>query len=226
MVLLLPCAGGCAANYRKYSLIEGLHVYEYPGHWTRYEEPLINNPNDLILTLYTEIIEGKYGDEVDLFGHSMGGLLAWQLANKLLKAGFQVNNLYIAACCDPLVNPVFVQKIKTDSDIKNILKELRQVPERVLKSDFFNNDLLPAIRNDFFIVKSILETTQTLDVETLPVNITCLYGVDDPIIKEEDMIGWNRYTSSKYRIITFSGDHFFLYKENNVAQIISLFNEK
>ena len=222
MVIILPCAGGCAANFRRYTLNKDLVAYEYPGHWTRYEEPLIEKPYDLIESIFRDIIGGKYGDEVELLGHSMGGLLAWLIADRLIKLGFKVNHLYIAACCEPQIKPTFVEVIKNDDDIKNTLKSLRQFPERVLNSDFFNDNLLPPIRTDFSIVKLLTETMQEQDLGALPVDITCFYGADDPIAHRKDMLGWSKYTSGKYRIIGFKGDHFFLYEKSNVSKIIYL----
>ena len=222
MVIILPCAGGCAANFNKYISNKKISAYEYAGHWTRYEEPLFEYAEDIIDPLYRDIIEGMYGNDIDLFGHSMGGLLAWILAEKLIKSGFHVKHLYIAACCEPKINPTFVKQIKNDTDIKNTLKMLRQVPDRVLNSEFFNDNLLPPIRSDFSIVKGIIENAQDKEIESLPIGITCLYGVDDPVVRKEDMVGWKRYTSGKFRCIGYKGDHFFLYEKNNISKIVSL----
>lgn len=220
--IILPCAGGCAANYHRYTNCSDVVAYEYPGHWSRYAEPLVENEKDILEELYVDIIQGKYGDNVEILGHSMGGLLAWLLASKLASNGYHVKHLYIAACSEPTISPEFVKAINNDIDIKNTLRVLRQIPERVLRSDFFNENLLPPIRTDFAIVKSLISALQDADIQQIPVDITCFYGVEDPVIQKEDMVGWEKYTSERFRIMDFNGDHFFLYGRENINKIISI----
>lgn len=221
MLIILPCAGGSAGNYSGYKQIPGgMFAYEYPGHWTRFDETLKCDEDYMIRSLFTEISEGKYGEKINLLGHSMGGLLAWKLAGRLVAEGFNVETLYIAACCAPGVYPDFVREMKCDEDIKMLLRSIRQVPEKVLESSFFNDNLLPVIRNDFDIVRKILSDEKYHDPDMIPVDIVCLFGNSDPIVRREDMLGWQNCTDRRFDLMEFEGDHFFLYDKKNEKRFV------
>ena len=222
MVIILPCAGGSASNYGKYkAYLNDLLIYEYPGHWSRYEEPLGSSVEQVVGSLL-ERIRNENEKKVDILGHSMGGLIAWKLAQRLTEEGMSVNGLYVAACSPPHVYPEFIEKIRGDEDIKILLKNIRQVPDRVLTSDFFNEELLPVIRNDFILVRDFLDSFCVEKCEPLKFPITCLYGDDDPVIEPDVLSGWKKYTDKTVTCVSFPGDHFFVYDKENVSKIAIL----
>ena len=226
MLIILPCAGGCAANFTRYnSFLNDVHTYEYPGHWTRFSEPLRSDPKYLIRDLLDCIISGRYGNRIDLFGHSMGGLLAWLLACELLNRGIEINHLYLVACGIPQIRPKFLYEIENDDDIKGVLARIRQIPENILESDFFNRNLLPVIRNDFEVVRILLDNLNSYTDAQIPSDITCFYGNEDPVIDYLDMCGWREYTKRGFDIQEFKGDHFFLYKTDSIKAISELIEE-
>ncbi|MBE5852400.1 MAG: thioesterase [Lachnospiraceae bacterium] len=222
MILILPCAGGSASNFNKYKKYSNdFYIYEYSGHWSRYEEQLETSIEQSVRSLKKDIINSNV-KEITLFGHSMGGLIAWNLANEVLKEGVNVKQLYIAACCPLEVKPDFLESICDDLDIKVLLHNIRQVQDKVLKSAFFNEDLLPIIKNDFSMVKRFINEYNPEDNTPLSVPITCLYGEDDPVIKPVEMELWRKYTSAEFRCISFPGNHFFLYEKDNVKGIADI----
>lgn len=222
MVIILPCAGGSASNYGKYKAhLNDLLIYEYPGHWSKYEEPLETSVEQVVGSLL-EMIRIKSEKKVTILGHSMGGLIAWKLAQRLTEEGTNVAGLYIAACCPPQVYPEFIENIRDDEDIKALLKNIRQVPDKVLTSSFFNEDLLPIIRNDFILVRDFLDSFYMEKCEPFQFPITCLYGDNDPIIEPSILSGWKKYTDKKVTYISFPGDHFFMHDKENVSKIAEL----
>lgn len=221
MVIILPCAGGSASNYNRYKTAEeDIYIYEYPGHWSRYEEPLETSINQIVCTIERDL-EKYYYQEICLLGHSMGGVIAWKLAHKLITDGFIVKALYLAACCPPEISPNFIEYIHNDSDIKKLLGNIRQVPNKILNSSFFNDNLLPIIRNDFNLVKEYTKTFQDEECESLPVPITCLCGASDLLVDVEKMKKWEKYTSKEFKCIVYPGNHFFVFDICNVEKIIT-----
>lgn len=87
------------------------------------------------------------------------------------------------------------------------MSNTRQVPNRVLNSAFFNEDLLPIIRNDFNLVKEYIKEFQNDKVEALSVPITCLCGASDPVVDIEEMKRWEKYTSKEFNCIVYPGNH-------------------
>ncbi len=219
LLIILPCAGGSAYNYNKYKKKEReTYIYEYPGHWSRYKEPLETSLEQIIFSL-KGIIERLNSEKLYILGHSMGGLIAWELAQELIAEGVNVDGLYIAACCPPDIKPSCIENLHDDTDIKVLLGDLRQVPDRILNSLFFAEELFPIIRNDFTLVKNYIDEFCADRIKSVHIPITCLYGCDDPIVRVEEMLLWKKYTSNNFRCISFPGDHFFLYENDNVNKI-------
>lgn len=226
MLLILPCAGGCAGNYHKYILaIMNAVAYEYPGHWTRYDEPLVENAHEMVETVFREVVDKNRSKSFELFGHSMGGMIAWSLAKKLIGEGFAVDHLYLAACCDPQTMPTFLTDIRDDLSIKSFIKSIRRTSDKIVSSDFFERYLLPPIRSDLGIVHSLINDEMNKDQEVLPLNLTCLYGLNDPIVCKEDMMGWVKHVGGTFRIKGFEGDHFFLYDKENIIRIVDMIHK-
>lgn len=234
MLLMLPCAGGCAANYSKYKkYLDEVIVYEYPGHWTRYDEPLKSSMKSLAEAIAEEIIFSHYSSKIFLFGHSMGGLVAWYIAKNLQQRNVNIAGLFIAACHTPRQRADFFPKsndappqvtenitelVKSDEEIKAFLKKIRQVPEKILDSYFFDKNLLPVIRNDFRIIQEQTDDQFELfkNNRLLSVPIICFSGTNDPIVNCADMEQWKNFTDNQFAIYSCIGDHFFVYDDENI----------
>ena len=83
-----PFAGGGATAYHRWSkrVLVGIEVarIQLPGREARLREPLYTRLDSLVDTLAEELIPWVDGPFV-LYGHSMGALLAFELARKLRK---------------------------------------------------------------------------------------------------------------------------------------------
>ena len=149
-LICFPCAGGNAKSFEKLS--RGIHCFaicaEYSGHWSRYEEPLYHSMEDCM--------QYQMQDEIFLLGHSMGALIAFELGKNLLNAGYKVKGLYLLACMPPDEINDTDFNFEDDEEIKLFLKRINQMPGSVLNSDFFRENLLPSIRNDFRILKNFI----------------------------------------------------------------------
>ena len=99
--------------------------------------------------------------------------------------------------------------------IKKFLNEIRQIPLKVLDSEFFEEELLPSIRNDFSILSNY-ETMPKLS-EKINARIICISGVHDPLVQR--MSGWQRYTSNICSCVECEGAHFFLDDSLNISKI-------
>ncbi len=219
MLVILPCAGGCAFSYKGYKkFLPGADIYEYPGHWMRYGEPLDDSIEKMVSRLVERITAGSHRDGVYLLGHSMGGLVAWFAAKELLSLGVKVRGIFAAACGAPISKASFLEDIKNDDDIKRLLGRIRQAPAHVLQSKFFNENLLPVIRNDFTIVRNAMAAAE-IDYKPVPVPIVCFCGDRDPIVTLSDMKGWSSLSTLDTAFINCRGDHFFPYGNENIGLI-------
>lgn len=219
MLVILPCAGGCAFSYERYKkFLPGASIYEYPGHWMRYNETLDDSMEKMVGCLLQRITADSHQDGLYLFGHSMGGLVAWFAARELLALGADVRGIFVAACSAPILRDTFLEDIKNDDDIRRLLGKIHQMPAHVLQSKFFNENLLPVIRNDFMLVKNTVAAAG-ISYEPIPVPIICFCGDKDPLVTPSDMKGWSRLSTMETALINCRGNHSFPCDEENIGLI-------
>ena len=159
-----------------------------------------------------------------LFGHSMGGLVAYEIA-KCLRTQYSicVKALFVSSCLPfSLMQSCDSIKVSNDEEIKNFLKENRQMSNKVLSSKFFEVSLLPAIKNDFRILNEYLKSKK--DDMILDIPIFCFYGKDDTVIEVEKIYKWKEYSNKKCEFIEFVGNHFYLYNADITKKICSIIN--
>ena len=224
-VICFPCAGGNASNFNQ--IIQknkkDFICIEYSGHWTRYKERLYESIEDCCESLYSEIAEMITPfDEICLLGHSMGGIVAYEMAGILGSKGYKVVDLILLGCMSPDEMDYRKVTFENDQEIKDFLKRIRQVSEKVLDSGFFSENLLPAIRRDFENLSDYLRyfCRKTM----INANIVCLSGNKD--ILTSSMKGWQDYTRTSFEYDELEGDHFCFYKSENACFISELISRK
>jgi pyochelin biosynthetic protein PchC len=87
LIFCLPHAGGGGHQYLAWR--SHLHPdvdwvpLDYPGHFSRADEPLADSLDELARTLSAEMLAHANGRPFGLFGHSMGGALAFEIAHQV-----------------------------------------------------------------------------------------------------------------------------------------------
>lgn len=85
-LIILPHAGGSASYFRQWANIADsdleVVVVQYPGRENRMAEPLISNMDRLVSNLATGL-KAILNKPYILFGHSMGGGIAYELAMRI-----------------------------------------------------------------------------------------------------------------------------------------------
>lgn len=229
IIFFLPCAGGNSTNYIKWqkSMVGRVYCLEYQGHWKRYSETQYVTFEEMIIDMMNQIaahIKDKY-DNIYIFGHSMGGWVAYEVAQRLLKQyGIRIKALFLSACVpSEVLRESNIFTMNTDKQIKNFLRKIRQVPDKVLYSDFFDVYLLPAIKNDFRLVNDYLKRNTTKDLNDVP--IYCLYGNADPLINIDSLQMWDHYSKKQCTYLEFGGGHFYLYDSHIAKEICAIIND-
>jgi medium-chain acyl-[acyl-carrier-protein] hydrolase len=142
-----------------------------------------------------------------LFGHSMGGLVAFEVAHALVAQGIIPTHLFVSGCSTPELRawdePVYSLP---DDQLIMQLRSLAGTPMPVLDNPMLLELLLPIIRADY----AVFETYRYQPRPPLPVPITCLAGMQDPLVAQEHLPLWEAHTTSPSVIHRFPGGHFFL----------------
>ena len=209
----LPHAGGSASAY---SLWPGfaprwlrVRPIELPGHGSRLSEQPYRDLATLAEHLAREIIRVATSPFA-LFGHSMGGLIAYETTRALRRlAGPVPVRLFLSSMAVPsllIANPRLHQA--ADDDFVEKLRFFDGTPPEVLQSDELLEAMLPVMRADF----EILGTYQYHMESRLETPITVFGGLDDRIVHSDELPEWQDLTSSA-RIKLFPGGHFYIKDE-------------
>lgn len=218
-----PYAGGSAAIYHHWpQLIHPKLVVcpaHLPGRGRRFSERPIEQVDCLINELLVAII--PYIDKpYAFFGHSMGALVAYELAHKISKAGFrQPEHLIVSGKQAPHLsrNKHNLHHLP-EAAFKEELKQLNGTPQEVLDSVELMELMLPLLRADFKLV----ETYQYNHSTPLTMPITAFTGVDDVDIPVSDIIDWKVHTHNDFKYYELPGDHFFINKAGGeICEIIN-----
>lgn len=208
----LPYAGGGAAAYRGWTAASppGLHIcpLELPGRGRRINEAPFTRLRPLVRAL-TDALEDVLDRPFALFGHSMGALIAFELARALRARGLpQPVHLFVSGGASPDVPRTRPElHAATDEEVRSELRLLNGTPGELLDNAELMELMLPTLRADF----SVLETYEYRDEPPLAVPITVLGGTADPTVRLPSLHGWRRQTSEGSRLLLYPGDHFFLH---------------
>lgn len=208
----LPHAGGTADAYRDWrrflSPQVDLCLVHLPGRGRRIAEKAFNRLAPLV-----DVLAGCMAQEIDvpfvLYGHSMGGLISFELARELFrryKTG--PRHLFLSGCPAPHLNDSRCSTFSLpDQQFLAELKRLNGTSTEVLNDPELLELFLPVLRADFELV----ETYQYRSGGRLPCHITVYGGRDDEQVGLEGVYGWKEYTSGNCTIRLFPGGHFFVY---------------
>ena len=144
---------------------------------------------------------------VALFGHSMGALVAFEVAHFIrAKQCATLAHLFVAGCPAPQCLPVRCPSSKTSSEeLIDELRKMRGTPMAVLDSPELMEIILPTLRADF----EVLETYICHSRPRLDCPIRVYGGIDDRERPADSLSGWEEQSSISCSIQMFPGDHFF-----------------
>lgn len=211
----LPYAGGSSYAYSNWE--KHLHpsielvLIELPGRGRRINEALIPEPEEMVNDIFEKISDGLDDLPYVIFGHSMGGLLALELAHKILEAhktlpitiifsGLETPNLRSRKIISTLSDTEFIEEVIN----------LGGTPRDIFAHKEVANIFLPILRNDFKLVESY----QTKDYKPLDINISIFYGSQDKSTNLVTLQEWRNYTTKSCQWNEFEGGHFFINEDH------------
>ncbi|MGB7923136.1 MAG: thioesterase II family protein [Pyrinomonadaceae bacterium] len=210
-----PYAGGGAVIYRNWQerLPSSIDVcpVQLPGRGNRLYEPAFTDIRPLVKAAAEGLI--PYMDKpFAFFGHSMGALIAFELARLLRKEyGLSPLQLFVSGRSAPQL-PVTESPLHNlpEAEFIEALRRLNGTPHEVFEHEELMQFMLPLLRGDF----TVCETYAYRDDAPLECPITAFGGVEDKEVPRERLESWVMQTKSSFMLRMFPGDHFFL----NTAQ--------
>jgi len=209
-----PYAGAGASIFRTWAdlLPKEIEVcpVQFPGRENRFLEEPFTNLNNLIDELINHLI--PFFDKPFVFyGHSLGSLVAFTLANKLKEENLALPILLFLSGKD---SPQAVKKNKNlyklpQGELLEELGRLNGTPNEILNNIEMMELLLPLIRADF----SMHDTYVYKPSSPLSIPISVFGGIDDHDTSYENLLKWKELTNKEFSIRMLPGDHFFLESE-------------
>jgi medium-chain acyl-[acyl-carrier-protein] hydrolase len=206
-----PYAGGGAGIFRGWAKEIGASVevcaIRLPGREKRYAEPAFRRSEEVVESL-VPILPDFLGMPFAMFGHSMGAILAYEVARGILKTmGVEPRALFVSARRGPDLR-------STKPDVHHLPREellarvraLNGTPAEVFQNDDLVELILPTLRCDF----EMAECYRHAAGPTLSCPVIAMGGRRDADISAQDIAGWRSVTSGPFKSMMFDGDHFFL----------------
>ncbi len=223
-LICFPYAGGSSAIYSKWRqhLNGGIELIpvELSGHGRRFGEPLYDSiekiKEDVLEALKEENIE-----EAALFGHSLGSIIAYEVAHELqAKLGVQPKHIFFSGKKAPHFDEreEYIHKLP-EHEFKRKVIELGGTPRDVFENEELFDLFLPILRADFTANEaySYKEKGSRLNSD-----ITVISGTKEDIGIEE-ILGWKEHTSKSFRAHKLDGDHFFI--NSSYKAVIDIINK-
>ena len=142
-----------------------------------------------------------------MFGHSLGAIVAFELARRLRSAGRPLPvHLFVAGSPAPDLRQRLDLGELPSAELWAKLRTLRGTPTGVLDSPELRELVEPMLRTDFVLSDRYAYREQS----PLPCPITVLRGAADRGVSAAQAAGWARHTVGPCVIEVFDGDHFFI----------------
>jgi surfactin synthase thioesterase subunit len=183
-----------------------------PGKLERLREPGLSDWGELM-----EAIQGPVIDCLDFptvfYGHSMGTLLAYEVARALWEKGAsQLPRALILSGRRAPHTEVGLHAYPLDNDqaFLDKLKLMKGIPQQILEDERLLQLFLPILKRDFQLIASYpLPSEQHLPA--LPIPFHVFSGAEDTI-STPSLQAWSELTSKEMVLEILNGDHFFPFK--------------
>ncbi|WP_246835170.1 alpha/beta fold hydrolase [Micromonospora sp. MH33] len=201
------------------ALSDGLQVLavQYPGRGDRRSEPCVQTIEALADAVADELAR-CLDRPIALFGHSMGGLVAFEVARRLEVRGHTPLGLFVSGCRPPSRHRVQVVRLRDEEDVYAELERLGGTDRRLLDNSQALRTALPAMRNDYEAINAYRLSSHAPPLST---PIHAYIGDSDPEVLLDEAVAWRRHTTGSFDLRTYPGGHFYLSSPNvDLASVI------
>jgi surfactin synthase thioesterase subunit len=221
-LVCFPHAGGSAPFYHPVSAALSPEVdvvcLQYPGRQDRRSEPGIED----IDTLADQIFEalGPWTDTpLTFFGHSMGAVLAFEVARRFEAIGPEPIRLFASGRRAPSRYRDENVHRQSDDGIVAEMRAMSGTDARIMADEEMLRMVLPALRSDYKAV----ETYRCEAGASVYCPVTVLVGDSDTKTTLEEARAWEEHTTGEFDMKVFPGGHFYL--NQRATEVIAVLKE-
>lgn len=201
-------SGGSAGEFARWAdeLPEAeVRAVQLPGRGSRIGEPVLNSMQSLVTALLANI---DFGGRFAFFGHSLGALVAYEVARRLRDHGrTQPERLFLSACPAPHLPRTLppIHQLGDQELLAAITVTYGTLPAALKEDPELLGLMMLAHRADFRIV----ETYQHLPGAPLGIPLHIVTGTEDRFTAEQ-MTAWSAHSRVPVDLHSLPGGHFYL----------------
>ncbi|MDH6142640.1 surfactin synthase thioesterase subunit [Kitasatospora sp. GP30] len=208
-LVVLPHAGGSASFFRPLAaaLAPELDVLtvQYPGRQDRRSEKSIEDIGEYADRIH-EVLLAEADRPTALYGHSMGAILAFEVACRLEASGHAPLAVIASGRRAPATHREENVHQRDNQGIVTELRRLSGTHTELLGDDEILQMILPALRSDYTAVERYICPAE----RTVNCPILALTGDQDPRTSLDEAKAWDRHTTGRFELEVLSGGHFFI----------------
>jgi medium-chain acyl-[acyl-carrier-protein] hydrolase len=207
-----PYAGGGVAIFYRWAAVlpPEIHVcpVALPGRESRIQETPVTRIAPLVDTL-THALAPYLDLPCAFFGHSMGALIAFELARSLGARGSGApSRLFVAAYRAPQLarRQPPIHHLGREALFRELQRRYDGIPSAILQDDTLSVLFARVLQADM----EIIETYAYVPGEPLRCPLSAFGGLEDAEVPREDLGLWREQTSGSFKLRMLPGGHFFL----------------
>jgi pyochelin biosynthetic protein PchC len=239
-LVYFPHAGGSASACHQLSgalapRIEVLAV-QYPGRQDRFGEPCVETVEQFAAQIHRALdrLDGLHDKPTVFFGHSMGAVIAYEVARRLETAQSRAMlsqmaptqaavaqtmpaspdrprtpppvRLFVSGRRAPSIARDERVHLAGDEGLIAELHGLAGTDPRLLADEGVLEIILPPLRADYRAIETYVWTPGP----PLACPITAVIGDRDPEVNRDEAAVWQRHTTGEFALRVLPGDHFYL----------------
>nr|AEU17900.1 putative thioesterase [Streptomyces antibioticus] len=221
-IVVLPHAGGSANFFvplsRALSPRLDVQAVQYPGRQDRLAEKGIEDMAEFADRIFAAI-RPQSDRPLALYGHSMGAVVAFEVAHRLEASGAAPLGVVVSGRRAPSSHRDEKRHV-SDDEIVAELRALSGTQAGLLADEEFLRMILPAMRSDYRAVESYTCSPDAV----LSCPVLALTGDADPRTTLDEVKAWAAHTTGPFELEVFSGGHFFITDhQSRIADLVADF---
>lgn len=211
-LICVPFAGAGASFFYPWNELAAdelaLMTVQLPGReWRLAEEPY-TDAQQAADALFLELADELGGSgPVMLFGHSLGAVLAFELARRFCDhPGFDVARLMVSGSPGPWTRRTRRATGLADEEFFERVSEFAEYSDETLRNPEVRELILPVLRADV----EMHENYVPLRDDPLPAPILSIRGAGDQLVPAEQAAEWSDATSREFELLNLPGGHMYL----------------
>ncbi|CAH1796912.1 unnamed protein product [Owenia fusiformis] len=160
-----------------------------------------------------------------IFGHSLGGLLSFLVAERLRSQhNIEPVHMFISGCA-AIHSDEFKQRqkeiaVKSEEEFIQMLKKLGGTPDEIFENQQLMQMIFPYLKSEYNLLS---ELSYSIDADNRPLScpLTICIGKED-VFKDSSVKQWSEVTTGPFQQVKFNGGHFYLQDKDTKKKLCDL----